>query len=368
MILHSSSATTVKQSDSSFPTTTIHCSPLQNQFRSLQDVNFNLQSSHFTVYAEIGANFTEEGHNLFYDSENTSISALTISCNQINNGHVAEMSTKNEDETCSNHTYTLPDDANICTLQNLSSSSSSWNEEQWSPLLIREKQERRHSEPTLQLIPHSDSTHSVPLDDSDTTCSHSGDNWHDRVVVFQQYLPQPISRHSLTEQSFSFGNGPDHHKSLLPLSCSHPPLSDKDENTSDNVSFSFLLHSKCKIHHVVEEHADPVDLCSSSSSSGCTDLSKYSGDYERDPDYMKALADKMLASPDSERTGVDSGLDGIYSPLSPYTNQNEKQLLWQSMGYKSLDNLTKNPTPIYAVPVCGTQEHNSVDSFVTITV
>lgn len=341
--------------------------------RSLQDVSFNLnspKSTDFALYTEVGSRLIDENPNLFYDSENTSSSAMTIYCDQTSVNVVTESSIHNLDDTCSSHDYTLPDDAKIHTQKSLSSSSS-WSEEQWSPLLIKERNKGR-SAPSLQLVSAtytcSLSSESVdidiPLDDTDT---HS-DNCYDNLIVFQQSPQNPISGNSLTRQPFSFGANPDDHNSLLPQSCApHTPLSTKSETcTSESIPFSFLLHNSKPNTLQTVDLVSSHDLCSSSTSSGCTDLSKYSGNYERDPDYMKALADKMLQSPNSERTGVDSGLDGIYSPLSSFMKQTEEQLSWQ---YKSLDNLTMNPPPIYAKPVWEEDKKDkSMDSFVTITV
>lgn len=369
MILMSNypSETTTKSSNISGPAiTTIHCSPLQNQFlslHSLQDVTFSLQcptASAFTVYAEVDSPSNEsEGTRHFPRPD-----ALG---------------------TYSSHAYTLPEDASY----DMSHTNSLTGH--WSPLLIQEEQRDRLSTHSL-LSGLSDS-----LSDADQyrdSCSH--DYYHGNRIVCQQALPSGLPRqtNSLTEQSFSLG---DCH--IVPaFSTVHKPLNSLFEVTAssgDCTSSLQLLFTDPSVPAPAPADFDSRtdNICSSSSSSsGCTDLSKYSGDYERDPDYMRALVTKMInddsqhlvahgqpslclnEEEQEERTlndrdliGLDSGMDGLYSGLDSAPSLDQSQLWSSSDDYKSLENLTRNPSPVYMKPIW---RQNDLDSsvFTTITV
>lgn len=82
-----------------------------------------------------------------------------------------------------------------------------------------------------------------------------------------------------------------------------------------------------------------------SSSSGCTDLSKYSGDYERDPLYMEVLRQKAaMVTTNSKDSELSSGVDCTYSPLSPIPPMVEAR----ENCYTPLNCHKIEPSPAYA--------------------
>ena len=101
----------------------------------------------------------------------------------------------------------------------------------------------------------------------------------------------------------------------------------------------------------------------SSSSSGCTDISKYSGDYVRDPDYMRALRNQIGLNPTFPEVNrlpdegekivrdvrLDSGMECLYATPVRLLIEGEEHLTPPTSinDYKSLDNLTIDPQPIY---------------------
>ena len=113
---------------------------------------------------------------------------------------------------------------------------------------------------------------------------------------------------------------------------------------------------------------------SSSSSSGCTDISKYSGDYDRDPAYMRLLlgqvrpllpgnaSPEMLSEDYNGQQRADSGMDSLYREgLSPTGGVpvstcigNLYRSTHSSGHYKSLNNLTLDAESMY-VHVCHNQ-------------
>ena len=113
--------------------------------------------------------------------------------------------------------------------------------------------------------------------------------------------------------------------------------------------------------------ADNDNSRSSSSSSGCTDISKYSGDYDRDPAYMRMLLSRVRPHPlgqanpnelvNNDATGeirADSGMESLYTtlPLSPDDGSKGDCLPPHSSSsiYKSLNNLTLEPESQYMQP------------------
>ena len=102
---------------------------------------------------------------------------------------------------------------------------------------------------------------------------------------------------------------------------------------------------------------------SSSSTSGCTDVSKYSGDYDRDPAYMRLLLNRarpllrpLPTSPEfmngdfSAEVRADSGTESLYREPAPLVPLTDKDIAYQHSNnniYKSLNNLSLEPESIY---------------------
>jgi hypothetical protein len=352
--------------------TTIHCTaPLQSI-----STGFNATAHHhgIVVYAEIEPHFINESDRvLSADSDNSLSSSLTISCNQVNDISVTD--------TTSSHLYTLPPlDANETT-----GSASSWTGPyNWSPLLIQ--QDKRGSSicsQELLILNHptcddGDNNGSITSDsidihlsgdesfdkDDDPSITYNG---YDNCLVLQQrYAKQTCS---LSDQPFLlFGDQCFNRSQSLPkIHCStacHP-----DRGTLDSFPFMLGAHDPETPIFPGEEVSQSHDntRSSSSSSSGCTDLSKYSGDYERHPDYMKMICNRLSAIPPSivneRRGGVDSGLDG-YSDPSCYLRPKEVT----ASGYKSLNSLTKDISGDYSKLFQAFQERNLQDDFMYISV
>ncbi len=100
------------------------------------------------------------------------------------------------------------------------------------------------------------------------------------------------------------------------------------------------------------------DNSRSSSTSGCTDVSKYSGDYDRDPAYMSLLLNRIRPSPTSpdfmnscfDEVRADSGMESYYRepiPLTLLTHGNRIALYQHDNIYKSLNSLSLEPESIY---------------------
>lgn len=136
-------------------------------------------------------------------------------------------------------------------------------------------------------------------------------------------------------------------------------LFDSSHVPSDSLptSIQLSLHTST---HLTTDPSTNNNSRASSSSSGCTDMSKYSGDYARDPDYMRALRNQIGLNPTFSEVNrlpdegekivrdvrLDSGMECLYATpvglgeehLTPPSSIND---------YKSLDNLTIDPQPIY---------------------
>lgn len=413
-------------------TTIIHCAPLQHQLntlknQSLQDIKFNLgptvsqcpSDSSLTVYAEVGP----PSNNPISDS--SSGSPTIISCLPITSGTNPSLQLPvNIEGTYSSSAYTLPDDAYMNTLEqhhfsllpdtNGTGTLSTTGTSSWSPLLIRQdKVTNTEKLLTLNPLTHcSRSTSSLlsvenesgdlaielPIDYESDTVSQE-DCYYSNRIVLQQGPKSDIPRqtHSLAEQSFSLSSPLHYHSNeflATHRTLSSSLLSDVIFSCQPDSSFTqtqpnkfgrqtsdSCLYDESKYPPTPTGHYQPVDFSadpmsdtppdnsrSSSTSSGCTDLSKYSGDYERDPDYMRGLANKIMSSStnpssflndqNTRETGADSGLDGgLYSPLIhplfgfEHTRE-EERYPWQQLtsGYKSLDNLTRDPVSTYMKP------------------
>lgn len=376
------SETTTKSSNISGalgPNTIIHCSPLQNQLisnrLSLQDMSFSLQcgggngaASSFTVYAEVE------------DINETITTAPPL---------------RAANSTYSSHCYTLP--PNDPTAYDTNTGGESLTG-QWSPILIYQRGQKREENEEcdrLSLLSKSD----VTLSDIDDTFSHSYHHGNPFIVHQQQQLPNQLN--SLREQSFSFHHVPinSHMKthSSSNSSSNSSNTSSIDSNHNQITSLQLLFND----NHTPEDSV--IEIRSSScSSSGCTDLSKYSGDYERDPNYMKALGlssqttihhscgvhnipshghtreelyDNTQQQQQQEEDilnerELDSGMDGMYCcPTVDYDtrSQNGARGLCHCDDYKSLESLTRNPSPIYMKPVWKQKKHND-SVFTTIAV
>lgn len=418
-------------SDSGPSTTIIHCAPLQHQLntlknQSLQDIKFNLgptvsqcpSDSSLTVYAEVGPPSSNP------ISDSSSGSPTIISCVPIASAtNPSVQLAENIEGTYSSSAYTLPDDAYVNTLEqdhfsmlpdtNGTGTLSTTGTSSWSPLLIRQDTET-NTEKLLALNPlnhcsrstssllsieneSSDLAIELPIDNESDTVSQE-DCYYSNRIVLQQGPKSDIPRqtHSLAEQSFSLSSPLHYHSnqflathrtlssSLLSdviFSCQPDSSFTQSQpnkfgrQTSDSCLYDESMYPPTPTGHYqpVDFSADPMsdtapdNSRSSSTSSGCTDLSKYSGNYERDPDYMRGLVNKIMSSSTNpsflndqniRETGVDSGLDGgLYSPLTHPLfgfehTQEEERYPWQQLtsGYKSLDNLTRDPTSTYMKP------------------
>lgn len=384
---------TTKSSDLSFPLTTIHCNPLQNQFmsnQSLQDVTFNLQGpshSSFTVYAEVESLESN-------DVEETT-TATTVSGFPNASGTYS-----------SSHAYTLPDDTLYHSDDNTSSTGC------WSPVVIREERQKQsdsthNGQSSLLMCTQpqisSNSSDDITLSDEDRT-SGSEDYYHGNLIVCHQSGPSSAQIRqtcSLTEQSFSLGGSATCHNRIVPAvgephvhidydipsdfvlpvneridgGSTRKPIASSTESLTTSLQILFSENER----DGRDSATDDGNVRSSSSSSGCTDLSKYSGDYERDPNYMRALLRRGIEevphqrsdlSPTQERQeNLDSGMDGLfYLPLLP-DDVEEQSLTYSSSSsdtYKSLESLTRNPSPVYMKPFLReTQEPNG---FMSVTV
>ncbi|XP_019854290.1 PREDICTED: uncharacterized protein LOC100641558 isoform X2 [Amphimedon queenslandica] len=390
MILTSSETT--KSSDLSFPLTTIHCSPLQNQLmsnQSLGGVAFNLQGpshSSFTVYAEVESLKSN-------DVEETT-TATTVS------GFPNASGTSS-----SSHAYTLPNDTLGHSDDNTTSTGC------WSPVVIREERQKQSDSTQngpssllmcTQLQISSNSSDNISLSDEDRT-SGSQDYYNGNLIVCHQSGPSSAQIRqtcSLTEQSFSLGGSATCHNRIVPavvgelhvdVDYAHPsdfvlPANERiDEGRARKPTNSSTESLTTSLQILFSENerdgrdsaTDDDNLRSSSSSSGCTDLSKYSGDYERDPNYMRALLvrrgveeevphQRSALSPTQERQeNLDSGMDGLfYLPSLP--DDVEKQSLTYSSSssdtYKSLESLTRNPSPVYMKPFLRETQENGFTS------
>lgn len=88
-----------------------------------------------------------------------------------------------------------------------------------------------------------------------------------------------------------------------------------------------------------------------STSSGCTDLSKYSGDYERDPQYMEKVLIELqqraalsVVSTKDKDSELSSGVECTYSPLSPIPHEKDEL----EHCYTPLDCHKMEPSTVYA--------------------
>ena len=389
MILTSSDTT--KSSDLSFPVTTIHCSPLQNQFmsnHSLQDVTFNLQGpshSSFTVYAEIESLESN-------DVEETTTAATSSGCPNALGTY------------SSSHAYTLPDD----TLYHSDDYTSSTG--CWSPVLIREERQKQSDSTQngpssllmcTQLQISSNSSDNITLSDEYRT-SGSHDYYHGNLIVCHQSGPSSAQTRqtcSLTEQSFSLGGSATCHNNIVPavgephIDYAHPSdfvlsvnerveegrVGKPTDSSTESLTTSLQILFSENERDGRNSATDDGNIRSSSSSSGCTDLSKYSGDYERDPNYMKALLVRRrveeevphqpgLLSTQERQENLDSGMDGLfYSPLLPDDVEEQSWTYSSSSSdtYKSLESLTRNPSPVYMKPILRKTQENG---FMSVTV
>ena len=84
---------------------------------------------------------------------------------------------------------------------------------------------------------------------------------------------------------------------------------------------------------------------SPSTSSGCTDLSKYSGDYERDPLYMERVLQQRAVMVESNNELLSSA-ESTYSPLSPIPPPPPRTS--REHHYTPLDCHSLEPTPAYS--------------------
>lgn len=412
MILSFDNAT---KSSNISPVTTIHCSPLQNQFmlaQSLQDVSFNLQGpspSAFTVYAEIES--LESGE----VDETTATSSSGSS-----NGTYS-----------SSHAYTLPDESLMHYNDDTTGSTGCW-----SPIVIRQERQEVLTSSLLMYTQRicSNSSDNGTLSD-EYSPSNSNDYYHGNLMICHQSgPPSALTRQtgSLAEQSFSLGgaltchnntthgcggggcdalgNGYLQNKDLsdfvLALGvCERESKESREEGEgmeergrrgqeevcSITTSLQLLFDENRRECSDKDEDDDDDDsrdsaaagnVRSSSSSSGCTDLSKYSGDYERDPDYMRALlvnreganeTELLYAQGREESNAVsplDSGMDGLYyAPSLPDMEEQWMSSSSSSDTYKSLESLTREPSPVYMTPNLW-RENNELNSnvFMSVTV
>ena len=135
----------------------------------------------------------------------------------------------------------------------------------------------------------------------------------------------------------------------LPISCESRPASSSTPNLCHEPIPENIADARNR-----SATAPTVSSRSPSSSSGYTDMSKYSGDYERDPLYMAVQRMRASRARDSREdgkrdTGVFSEAEGLYSPLSWIGNGVVPDTIGAS-GYQSLDTTTKSPTPTYTKP------------------
>ena len=139
-------------------------------------------------------------------------------------------------------------------------------------------------------------------------------------------------------------------------------LFDSSHVPSDSLptSIQLSLHPST---HLTTDPSTNNNSRASSSSSGCTDISKYSGDYARDPDYMRALRNQIGPNPTFSEVNrlpdegekivrdvrLDSGMECLYATPVGLLIEGEEHLTPPSSisDYKSLDNLTIDPQPIY---------------------
>lgn len=105
------------------------------------------------------------------------------------------------------------------------------------------------------------------------------------------------------------------------------------------------------------------DSRSSSATSGCTDISKYSGDYDRDPAYMRLILSRVrprlpghtsleVSNEDlrEQEVRADSGMESLYTDPTVVTHPSSMLHTNSSDLYKSLNSLTMDPETLYSVP------------------
>ena len=194
------------------------------------------------------------------------------------------------------------------------------------------------------------------------------------IVVRESHFPNSLPVNTLNGQSFELS-------STSPVRSSKPLLSGLDSSESSTSSSTELVEhslscreplpmtctgtqeSPSSSNKSLGEEREGDNSRSSSSSSGCTDISKYSGDYDRDPAYMRLLLSRMgvgLTTPgtlNDEFSGgevrADSGMESLYTEatasLPPaVTNSMGNITSTGSNGqYKSLNNLTLEPDSLY---------------------
>lgn len=142
----------------------------------------------------------------------------------------------------------------------------------------------------------------------------------------------------------------DDDDSPLPVSCESRPSSSSTSDLCEEAMTGHIMEARHK-----SATAPTASSRSPSSSSGYTDMSKYSGDYERDPLYM--AVQRMRASraqdqkEDNKRdTGVFSEADDLYSPLS-CTRPGDALDPVGASGYQSLNSTTIILSPTYMKPL-----------------
>lgn len=255
-----------------------------------------------------------------------------------------------EDDASStlSHTYTLPCDARDEAMINTSSVFSDWQHgtdtgDSWfgrsSPILIHQNQCTNHNDDVLEVVPAGinrrlswqsqatfTSQEAVTEEESST---RSISPTHERLEV---YLPPErgyAPAHSqAAEHAVRSTNGSISSEFSLDFRELPSVLMDSGQRTLESRSpypgpsyqanplpqQSFSHTNRLPVRN--EGTGSPV---LSTSSSGCTDLSKYSGDYERDPLYMERLvrqrATCLLAA--NSNGELSSGVESASSPAPP---------------------------------------------------
>lgn len=310
-----------------------------------------------------------------------------------------------ECESIISHTYSLPDDARVAMRGSLDTLSDAAQLGNWadtarhdrvedtgvslfgrsSPLLVLQQRPEDYLDDILVIFPDAarrNSSLSEPSstytrsrnasivwresedDDSSigTSQSSSSSPTHEMVDTFLPPVPYWGTSESPEELNGSVIPPflTEDHQSR---SSSPPSASSEDALNSADLRPSYVAHPACftvsfppalpcSYVHTERNSASNIGSTSPapSSSSGCTDLSKYSGDYERDPLYMEKLRQQAAPSAASSKekdSELSSGVDSTYSPLSPIPLSPPDQ----EHHYTPLDHHRMNPSPVYAQPI-----------------
>ena len=331
----------------------LHSTTLQNMSINLGPVE---QSSMSDIYSEIGPALQDE-----MQRSSPPVPPRPVTSRQENLYDVPET---DDARSVTSHTYTLPADARGETIRGSrhvpSCNTSEWLQQHHTASTADSSFGRRS--PVLVIQQRYSSQAADVLDGVPVSVNRSGStmSWQSQASSEMQETDTDsddesgVRSESVTHEPLEAYLPPDHCWVMV-----HPPLVQTTTSVSPfRAAFTEDMRDTAELRpgssSATESPPPPFTqtlLVSNtgktspapSTSSGCTDLSKYSGDYERDPLYMERLMQQRAATQTEFSSSEESATYSPLSPVSPAPAQASRE-----HHYTPLDCHRLEPTTAYS--------------------